>query len=165
MIVRRPSDRVLALAAPALLIVVALVQQTLVRTRHLTPWKGGGFGMFAGVDNGRTRLLRVVLQTDSGDVAVDAADLAVMQASAERLLAMPSEGMLARAAREASGRRWALASAPGATRVARPATRADSALVVRGVRLTVLRTSYDAATRSLDLAPMLVRDYPAAGAP
>ena len=45
------------LAAPALLLAVAAVQLALTRTSHLSPWKGGGFGMFATLDGPGSRRL------------------------------------------------------------------------------------------------------------
>ena len=47
-------------AIPLLLVAVALRQILLVHTVGLTPWKGGGFGMFSSVDKARSRL--IVLQ-------------------------------------------------------------------------------------------------------
>ena len=40
------------------LLSVAAVQLVLVRSAGLTPWKGGGFGMFAAVDGGAVRILK-----------------------------------------------------------------------------------------------------------
>jgi hypothetical protein len=41
----------LAIALPSvLLVIVAAAQMTLARTAILTPWKGGGFGMFTTID-------------------------------------------------------------------------------------------------------------------
>jgi hypothetical protein len=42
-----------------LLIVVGCVQIYLARTANLTPWKGGGFGMFSTTDGNANRYLRV----------------------------------------------------------------------------------------------------------
>ena len=62
----------LLLIAPALLLVgVAGIQLMRARTTGLTPWKGGGFGMFSTVDSGRARFLRAYLVTGSGDVPID----------------------------------------------------------------------------------------------
>jgi hypothetical protein len=44
-----------------LLVLVALVQIGLTRTSALTPWKGGGFGMFATLDHGAFRRVEVVI--------------------------------------------------------------------------------------------------------
>ncbi len=42
---------------PALLLAIAVIQAGLATTRHLTPWKGGGFGMFASLDALGARVL------------------------------------------------------------------------------------------------------------
>jgi hypothetical protein len=42
-----------------LLIVVACVQIYLARTANLTPWKGGGFGMFSTTDGNANRYIRI----------------------------------------------------------------------------------------------------------
>ena len=42
-----------------LLIVVACVQIYLARNANLTPWKGGGFGMFSTTDGNANRYLRI----------------------------------------------------------------------------------------------------------
>jgi hypothetical protein len=49
----------LALIPTFLLIVVACVQIYLARNADLTPWKGGGFGMFSTTDGNANRYLRV----------------------------------------------------------------------------------------------------------
>ena len=43
----------------ALLLAVAAVQVTLARTAGLSPWKGGGFGMFSTTDDAGRRRVRV----------------------------------------------------------------------------------------------------------
>jgi hypothetical protein len=43
----------------ALLLLVACAQMILTRTDHLSPWKGGGFGMFASVDGLPFRWVRL----------------------------------------------------------------------------------------------------------
>jgi hypothetical protein len=53
---------------PALLLAaVAVTQIVLAHTTDLSPWKGGGFGMFATNDHGAFRIVRVVERTDAGD--------------------------------------------------------------------------------------------------
>ena len=52
--------RRLAIAGPtALLLAVASAQMVLARTGDLSPWKGGGFGMFASVDGLPFRWVRL----------------------------------------------------------------------------------------------------------
>jgi hypothetical protein len=48
-----------ALIPAFLLIVVACVQIYLARNADLTPWKGGGFGMFSTTDGNSNRYIRV----------------------------------------------------------------------------------------------------------
>ena len=49
------SARLRATIPPALLALVACVQIGLARFTPLTPWKGGGFGMFATADGASNR--------------------------------------------------------------------------------------------------------------
>jgi hypothetical protein len=44
----------------AVLIAVALLQLLLAHTAHLSPWAGGGFGMFSTTDTGSNRHLHVL---------------------------------------------------------------------------------------------------------
>jgi len=60
--------RVLKYAAPALLTTLACIQLFLGLTLGLTPWKGGGFGMFSTVDSPGARSVRVYLETDDGEL-------------------------------------------------------------------------------------------------
>jgi hypothetical protein len=48
-----------AILPVGLLLTVAGVQITLARTAHLSPWKGGGFGMFSTTDDSGRRTVRV----------------------------------------------------------------------------------------------------------
>jgi hypothetical protein len=48
----------------ALLVAVAATQPLLVRTAHLVPWKGGGFGMFAATDGAATRRVRLFVERE-----------------------------------------------------------------------------------------------------
>ena len=79
-----------------LLIGVALTQIALTRAVGLTAWKGGGFGMFAAVDGGAARTVRIVLERDghSEEMAVPPS----LVADAERAAALPTRFMLSRLA-------------------------------------------------------------------
>ncbi|WP_342377170.1 hypothetical protein NVS55_37900 [Myxococcus stipitatus] len=63
-------ERLLALCAPALLVLVAAVHLFLVEAKGLSPWKGGGFGMFSTVDSPSARFLRVYLVEGASEVQV-----------------------------------------------------------------------------------------------
>ena len=66
---RRSIDiRVLKYLAPALLTTLACIQLFLGLNFGLTPWKGGGFGMFSTVDSPGARTIRVYLETDDGEI-------------------------------------------------------------------------------------------------
>jgi hypothetical protein len=54
-----------------LLVLVALRQIALSQTRGLSPWKGGGFGMFSTLDRAETRLVRCDLVNGSSKMPVD----------------------------------------------------------------------------------------------
>lgn len=50
------------------MVLVAARQHHLARTSHLSPWEGGGFGMFASADLPWARFLRVSIAFDDGSV-------------------------------------------------------------------------------------------------
>lgn len=56
-----------ALIAPALLIALALAQIGGWLVFDLSPWKGGGFGMFSSNDHGAFRQVHVFEQSESGE--------------------------------------------------------------------------------------------------
>jgi hypothetical protein len=60
-----------AFVAPLVLIGIACLQLYLAHSHHLTPWKGGGFGMFSTVDSQGARFLRIYLLTAEGEVPMD----------------------------------------------------------------------------------------------
>jgi hypothetical protein len=86
------------IALPAIvLLAVAAVQMTLATTAGLSPWKGGGFGMFASVDGLPFRWLRIYLTAPERSE-----ELAVPQSlgdDARRVLTWPREQALDRLAR------------------------------------------------------------------
>jgi hypothetical protein len=61
-------DRFCRVAAPILLCLVAAVQIARVLLLAQTPWKGGGFGMFASIDRPETRFAKAYLLTDRGEM-------------------------------------------------------------------------------------------------
>jgi hypothetical protein len=111
---------------PALLVVVAVCQIVLARTEALTPWKGGGFGMFSTLDHGASRGVDVVLE------APDRSEQQEVPPSLETLAARaancPSDWLLRRLAEGVVARE---------RRYARPVT---------SVRLTVWQTRFDPRT-------------------
>ena len=73
------ARRLAILAPTALLLAIAAAQMTFARTSGLSPWKGGGFGMFASVDGLPFRWIRLyVTAPDRSE------ELAVPQSLEER---------------------------------------------------------------------------------
>lgn len=116
-----------ALVAPALLVVLALAQIGAWRGIGLSPWKGGGFGMFATNDHGAFRMVRVV----------------ELAAGGERRVALPGDlDRLRRHAREV----------PRETNLRRLAEALRARVPSLGaLRVEVWRTEFESA----DLAPRL----------
>lgn len=80
----------------AILVLVAAVQIALVRTAQLTPWKGGGFGMFAAVDGGAVRSMRIHVEGPDRSEYLDVPpSLALAAARAEALPIRPLLASLA----------------------------------------------------------------------
>ena len=59
----RPA-RLLQMTPVFLLVVVAVNQIRLAEAADISPWKGGGFGMFASTDGGSNRQIRIYLISD-----------------------------------------------------------------------------------------------------
>lgn len=90
--------RRVAIALPTvLLLVVASVQMTLARTDDLSPWKGGGFGMFASVDGLPFRWVRLYVSAPerSEELAVPPS----LEERAHRVATWPHDGAMQRLAR------------------------------------------------------------------
>jgi hypothetical protein len=129
--------KLLAAAPVLLLAVVALRQIHLARSADLTPWKGGGFGMFASTDGVPQRHLRVFATgPDRSEELTVPEDL---EAVAARALVLPDDGRLERLAR---------ALAESERKAGRPVASLD---------LVVLRTSYSA--RTLWAVSEPIREY------
>ncbi len=113
-------------ALPALLLAcVALHQVHAVRAHDLTPWKGGGFGMFASADVGPARRLEVSLLRAGSSVRIQIPVEVREQAGRVRRLPTPE-------------RLRALAVSVGS---ALP----DAAGVYRAIRVEFWRIRFDAA--------------------
>ncbi|MEM1296327.1 MAG: hypothetical protein AAGH89_13245 [Verrucomicrobiota bacterium] len=80
--------------APGLLVGVAVVQIIISLTQNLTPWKGGGFGMFASTDSLSMRVVSCeALTSDGREILVDALD-AVGSDRRDTMRSMPSKRSL-----------------------------------------------------------------------
>lgn len=83
--------------APGLLVAVACSQIVLTRTADLSPWLGGGFGMFATIDSRGDRHLAVL--AESPGLIHELEIPATLRDQAERVRALPTEARLQALAR------------------------------------------------------------------
>jgi hypothetical protein len=86
------AERLRQFAVPALLVVVASVQIYFAKSHDLTPWKGGGFGMFSTVDSTPARWIRWYASADGRETPAEAPPR--LDRAIERLRAMPSQKRL-----------------------------------------------------------------------
>jgi hypothetical protein len=86
----------------AILVSVAAIQIVLVRTAHLTPWKGGGFGMFAAVDGGAVRSMRIRVDGPDRSEYLDVPPS--LERAAARAEALPIRPLLASLAEQIAAR-------------------------------------------------------------
>jgi len=127
---------------PLLLVVVALTQILLVRSAHLSPWKGGGFGMFASIDGLAFRAVRI--QVDAPQRSEQLAVPPSLQHFADAAATLPTCGSLERLAQGVITRERRLGRA------------------VDRVRVEVWRASYE---RTLDSSWTLLSDVSVTAAP
>jgi hypothetical protein len=85
----------------ALLVAVALAQIALARHAALSPWLGGGFGMFASTDGWGRREVRAVALREG--MRRPLAPMRDAPAASRRAAALPSEAHLRALARELAG--------------------------------------------------------------
>jgi hypothetical protein len=154
---------------PALLVAVAARQLYLSHTQRLSPWKGGGFGMFASVDLPQYRVVRAYLLTPTGEVPAELGGLPRVATLVGRVRAMPGPGHVDALADALLGLRWALDTTAAASdaRVrassgSRPAAGegdhlAPASLHVSRVRVEVWRIDFDGINRRLRLAKLAER--------
>ena len=111
-------------AVPGLLILVALGQQLLVAESRISPWKGGGFGMFSTVDDPYTRQLHAhaLRGGESVPLALDALEELRPEVTAvfTRARYVPTHRNLEAATRELLTVQWIVSVEEGAV-LLRPA--------------------------------------------
>jgi hypothetical protein len=119
------------------LLVVAAVQIILAKTADLSPWKGGGFGMFATTDGTAFRHIRIFVEAPERFEELDVAPS--QEFAAARAQLFPSDALLMGLARAVANREQ---------RYGRP---------VAMVRLEVWRTEF--APITLDPADHRLREF------
>ena len=109
---------------PIVLIAVAGIQQVSVRTAHLSPWKGGGFGMFSTVDDPNTRQLHVHALRQGQAIPIMLDDVAEIRPEITGVLTraryVPTHRNLEAAAQELLTVQWIVRAEEGAV-LLRPA--------------------------------------------
>jgi hypothetical protein len=92
-------SKVVASLPAALMLLVAAAQTRLVESAQLSPWKGGGFGMFSTTDGGPHRRVRIYLDA-GGSLQSVTPRSSELRELAEKAGTMPTPRMLERLARE-----------------------------------------------------------------
>lgn len=90
--------RFVILVPPLLLVVVALNQFRLFATESLSPWSGGGFGMFASTDSPGSRHLHVYVHNEGARKEISFP--AALETQLLRATTLPSRYRLEQLARE-----------------------------------------------------------------
>lgn len=164
------------LAIPALLALVAVCQMSFGLWGALTPWKGGGFGMFASLDRPLHRYFSVTATSADGrQYAVDlrsavarrlmsraGAELALVQPTGERLTAIGRfilDAEVETVFNEAGAPDGVVFSAApiayrGVMKIVRPWRDRHTPAPIAGVRVSVLRLRFDNHDDSLRLVPI-----------
>lgn len=91
-----------ALVAPALLAVVAAGQIVLAQVADLTPWKGGGFGMFASLDHAPFRGIDIIVEAADRSEAIQVSPS--LEVVAARATALPADALLVKLAEAVAAR-------------------------------------------------------------
>ncbi|MHC4379077.1 MAG: hypothetical protein ACYS26_20960 [Planctomycetota bacterium] len=120
----------------------------LVTTEDLTPWKGGGFGMFSTIDAGASRILRVELTDEKGGrwKATVPSDLAPAKSLIRRL---PSEKLMGDLVAELGRRVWLP-----------PSYRSKDSRIASGDLLNVMDTIQEAGNDAQLLEAQLEKGVP-----
>lgn len=121
----------------AFLTIVALAQVTLAHTAGLSPWKGGGFGMFSTTDDSGRRYVRIFVTAPARSEEIAIAPS--LDDAARRAAVLPTDAMLSRLARRVAERE---------ARYQRP---------VESIRIESWRVEY--ATDTLAASPRLLREF------
>lgn len=90
--------------AVLLLLAIAIAHQVIAGPGRLSPWKGGGFGMFATLESPASRFVRVQLATEQGRFAVSIPPK--LSAEVSQLKTWPTEGRTQKLAERLAALRW-----------------------------------------------------------
>jgi hypothetical protein len=126
-----------AILPVGLLLAVAGAQITLARTSNLSPWKGGGFGMFSTTDDAGRRSVRIYVSAAERSEEITIAPS--IEDAARRAAVLPTDARLTHLARRVAAREG---------RYQRP---------VETVRIETWRVEYAPVT--LAASSRLIRDF------
>jgi len=132
-------DTARALIAPVLLALVALVQCWLVLRHDLSPWKGGGFGMFSSLDRIVNRTVFAYLDDGARRQAIDVQRLPEVAKLASQVRTLPAPEPLYRLAEQLARLPWSRRGADGQAVVARVPDGTLQPVRVAGVQVVVWR--------------------------
>jgi hypothetical protein len=124
---------------PMLLTAVALQQIVLSRRFDMSPWKGGGFGMFASVDAPTQRFMRSYLVVDGRDIPVTLPDRDLLGDSVTRAITLPTAGRLEGLAATLARRSWYLERDSGIASPESGSAGTSTRLRPSAIRLEVFR--------------------------
>lgn len=100
-----PSVNPVSFFAPLVLIVIACLQLAIALTTHLSPWKGGGFGMFSTIASPSSRIIRVYLVANGTKIPVQVPEQ--YRKLAAEIRTWPNQKRTDELARALSGNTWA----------------------------------------------------------
>jgi hypothetical protein len=98
------TDRFYLYLSPFLLLTIASIQFYFAHAYELTPWKGGGFGMFSTVDALDTRFLKIFLITPNGAIPADVP--ANLEQDKTRIRSLPTPSRIAALAEAMARGTW-----------------------------------------------------------
>ena len=98
-------EKILKWFTPFLLSCIAISQIYLVLTSNLTPWKGGGFGMFAYIDRMEHRPVHLTIDNSVNRFIANPAEM-MSRDELNRLYSIPGDQRLKRLAEQAMQLDW-----------------------------------------------------------
>lgn len=103
--IKPPSVNPVSFFAPLLLIVIACLQLGIALTTQLSPWKGGGFGMFSTIESPSSRIIRVYLVANGTKIPVQVPEQ--YRKLAAEIRTWPNQKRTDELAKALSGNTWA----------------------------------------------------------
>ena len=144
-------------AVPLLLIGIALRQIVLVYTVGLTPWKGGGFGMFSSVDKARSRLIVVRGITSTGQsikIELNSANHIFSNSKLKFLKTIPQTELLQELAYKLLDAQLRPTKKEGVYRLAKKKSLSSQVVYLQQVKVQVWNFQFDPQTHRIWYEPL-----------